>query len=521
MAVPSVESIVSALADDLPVGIWVARAPGGEFVYANRMFSNLMGTGGIAEATVGGYAEPYGIFGRDGKPYPEHRLPFVRALEEKKVVVVDDIRIHRPDRSRIDVRAFARPVLDETGAITHVVIAFFDITREVELAHERAVNQEREQKRQRFESIGTLAGGVAHDFNNLIFGIKLVATELALHEKDPRVKGDLELIDNITERAATLTRSLLGFARLGKHRALPVALDDVISTMRELLQRTLAGLQLDFRLEAKDRGVVIGDQAQLEQVVMNLVVNARDAVAGIGRVLVTTRTVELTAAPTGVSGTIAQGRTVVFEVADDGPGIGAEERERVFEPYFTTKVRGPDRGTGLGLATVLGIVEAHRGAIEIAPGIDGRGTTMRVYLPAAAETVPEAARSLPSAKATGRGTVLVVDDDQLVRRALSNAIRSLGYEVLEAASGDEAVELRRRHGARIGGVVLDMVMPGLGGRATYLALRQIAPDVRVLLMSGFTMNDDVQEILQLGVRSFLSKPYSIDALARELERLMS
>ncbi|MBL8909983.1 MAG: response regulator, partial [Archangium sp.] len=511
----------SALADDLPVGIWVARAPGGEFVYANRMFATLMGTGGISEATVGGYSEPYGIFTRDGKPYPEDRLPFVRALAEKQVVVVDDLRIHRPDRTKIHVRAFARPVTDASGAITHVVIAFFDITREVELAEERERNHEREQRSRRLESIGTLAGGVAHDFNNLIFGIKLVANELAAKEQDPRVRGDLELIDNITERAGTLTRSLLGFARMGKHRAAPVSLNEVIGNMRELLQRTIAGLQLEFRLDARAGGVVVGDQAQLEQVVMNLVVNARDAVAGVGRVSVSTHTSELSAPPSGATGAIAPGQVVIFEVADDGPGIAPNDRDRVFEPYFTTKERGPDRGTGLGLATVLGIVESHQGAIELGPGIDGRGTTMRVYLPAA-KGLPMAEKTPPPRAALdGRGTVMVVDDDQLVRRALGGAIRTLGYDVIEAASGEAAVELRKKHGARIGAVVLDLVMPGMSGRATYLALRGVAPDVRVLLMSGFTMNDDVQELLALGVRSFLSKPYSIDTLARELKLLMA
>ncbi len=519
MSSPTVASITSALADDLPLGIWVARAPGGEFVYANRMFGVLMGTDGISAAAVGGYAAPYGIFTREGEPYPEHRMPFVRALEEKRVVVVDDITIHRPDGTRLDVRAFARPIAGGSGELTHVVIAFFDITLEVELNRQRALSQEREQRTQRLESIGTLAGGVAHDFNNLIFGIKLVASELLLREKDQRVRADLELIDNITERAGTLTRSLLGFARLGKHRAAPVALDEVISGMRELLERTLAGIQLDFLFSAEDRGAVVGDQAQLEQVVMNLVVNARDAVGGSGRVAVSTRTVELASAPPGAMGSISLGRTVVLEVADNGPGIAAADRERVFEPYFTTKTMGPNRGTGLGLATVLGIVEAHRGSIEIVGGLEGRGTTMRVFLPAGGPLPETAARPVDLERARGTGTILVVDDDQIVRRALTNAIRSLGYEVLEAVGGEEAIALYRAHRAIIRAVLLDMIMPGMSGRATYVALRALEPGVRVLLMSGYTMNEEVQGILDLGVRSYLSKPYSMEALARELEIL--
>lgn len=191
----------------------------------------------------------------------------------------------------------------------------------------------------------------------------------------------------------------------------------------------------------------------------------------------------------------------------------------MFEPYFTTKTRGPDRGTGLGLATVLGVVQAHQGAIEIAPGLLGRGTTMRVFLPAGPATTATAAPLVVSPRLKGHGTVLVVDDDQIVRMALTSAIRKLGYEVFEAASGARAVELFRQHGSKIAGVVLDLVMPGLSGKDTYLALRVLAPGVRVLLMSGYTINEEVEAILELGVRSFLSKPYSMEALARELELL--
>ena len=520
VALPAPDSLVAALVDELPVGIWVARAPGGEFIYSNARFIELMGTAGITDAAVGSYAEPYGIFTRDGQPYPEQRMPFVRALQEREVVVVDDITIHRPDRSRIDVRAFARPVSDTAGVITHVVIAFFDITREVSLAREREEAMRRQQRAQRLESIGTLVGGVAHDFNNLIFGIKMIATNLMLSEPVPERRKELELVDSITERAATLTRSLLGFARLGKHRAAPVALHDIVSGMRELLSRTLAGVQLEFALEAQALGQVVGDRAQLEQVLMNLVVNARDAVGGAGRVRLATRTVQMGAPPPDSLGTIKPGPAVVLEVADDGPGIAHERRVQVFEPYFSTKTRGPDRGTGLGLATVLGIVESHHGAIQVGEGLGGRGTSMRVYLPASAAPPAEEAAPLPARDTTpSHGKLLVVDDDDIVRRSVTRVVRSLGYEVLEAAGGEQAVELLKSHGSGIAGVLLDMVMPGLSGRATYLALRAVEPNVQVLLMSGYTMNEEVQGILDLGVCAFLSKPYSIDDLARELKQL--
>jgi len=508
MAVPSDHDIIMALGEDLPVGIWVARAPGGEEVYANRTFAQIMGTG-LVETQVGGYAAPYGIYQRGGGLYAEDRMPFVRALREREVVVVDDITIRRRDGSAVDVRAFARPVFDPSGeVITHVIIAFFDITREVAAERSRAESEQRLQLAQRLEAIGTLAGGIAHDFNNLIFGIKLLASDLLVGEDDPERQAALALIDDITERSAALTRSLLGFARRGKHRSLAVGLSDVVGAMAEMLRRTAAGAEIELELEARDRGVVVGDQSQLEQVVMNLVGNARDAVASAGRIRVRTSDAELPSGP-----------RVVLEVSDDGPGIPPEIRDRVFEPYFTTKTQGPDRGTGLGLATVYGIVELHQGTIEIDVGLDGRGTTFRASFPAARRPAEPLVPKQIAAPQQGAGLVLVVDDDAIVRCAVLRAVASFGYETLEAASGAEAIELYRARGAEIAGVVLDMVMPGLSGRATYLALRELAPDVGVLLLSGYAVNEEVQAILDLGVRGYLPKPHSIEQLAAALAEL--
>lgn len=500
---PSDHEIIHEISNDLPVGIWVARAPGGEFVYANRTFAEIMGQGGRDDAAVGGYSEPYGILTRAGAPYPEERLPFVRALQEKQVVVVDDIMIRRPDRSIVYVRAYGRPVMNTEGTITHVVIAFFDVTREFEAEQARAESEKRLQRAQRLEAIGTLAGGIAHDFNNLIFGIKLLAAELANGESNPQRLASLQMIDDVTERSAMLTRSLLGFARRGVHRAAPVALNDVVASMRELLKRTMTGIDISFMVDAADRGMVIGDESQLEQVVMNLVVNARDALRDSGgRVLVRTRT---------------EGEHVILEVSDDGPGIPVELRERVFEPYFTTKTTDSHKGTGLGLATVFGIAETHRGSVEIDAGIGGAGATLRVTLPAVAATPVEVSEKPPREELQlGTGTILVVDDDKMVRRAVATTLRSLGYLTFEAGSGREAVELYREHHALIRAVVLDMIMPGMDGSATYRAMREIDPAVSVLLMSGYTMNEDVQALLEQGAAGFVMKPYSVEVLARSL-----
>lgn len=544
---PSEQDIINALADDLPVAVWVARAPTGQEVYTNREFAEIMGQH-LAHVRVGGYSEPYGILTYDGKPYPEAQLPFVRALIERRKIVADDIMIRRPDGSIRYVRAFARPV-EKDGEVSHVVIAFIDITREVEAEKAKADSEARLARSQRLEAIGTLAGGIAHDFNNLIFGIKLLAAELAASETDPKRLASLRMIDDVTERSAVLTRSLLGFARRGKHRAMPVALNDVVQAMHDLLTRTMTGVVITFELDAALRGTIIGDVSQIEQVVMNLVVNARDAVKDKnGRVVVRTRSVAAStnaAAATNRHGNghgsgLGDGQgeghgsahgsslgSVVLEVSDDGPGIPLEIRDRVFEPYFTTKNHGSQRGTGLGLATVFGIVEAHGGTVEIDDGLDGRGATLRAFFPAVDAAVVEAPEADANGNsnsgyiATGTGTILVVDDDHLVRRAVASMLKTAGYMVFEATSGAEAIALYREHHPVIRGVVLDMIMPGLNGPATFHELRQIDPNVNVLLMSGFAMNEDVQVLLDAGARGFVTKPYSPEGLSRALATALS
>ncbi len=510
VAVPSDQEIILALGEDLPIGLWVARAPHGELVYANHTFAAIMGTMPLEGVKVGAFAAPHGVHTRDGAPYPEHMMPFSRAMAERRVIVADDMTVHRRDGKRVDLRAVARPVGDP---ITHVIVAFWDISREVEAERARAETEQRLRRAQRLEAIGTLAGGIAHDFNNLIFGIKMIAAELGISERDPKRREALELIDDITERSAALTRSLLGFARRGKNRAEPVSVNDLVTSMGELLTRSLPGVVLTFDLEASDRGTVVGDQSQLEQVIMNLVLNARDAVQSSGRVVV--RTSDYCA-----PGDPDAARFVMLEVKDDGAGIPLEIRDRVFDPYFTTKTTGPQRGTGLGLATVLGITESHGGSVEIDVGLGGRGTTMRLLLPAASKAPPVRSHAVVTELPKGSGMILVVDDDPMVRKVVSSSLGVLGYETVEAASGSEAVRIYRERHDEIRGVVLDMVMPGMTGRATYLALREIDSHVRVLLMSGHTLNEHVQEILDLGVRNFVSKPYSIGALAKAMAELV-
>jgi signal transduction histidine kinase len=476
-------SIIRTIADALPVGVWVARAPGGEFVYANGEFSEIMGMNAVADATVGGYTEPYGICGRDGKLYPEDKLPFVLAMRQRKVVMVDDLVIHRRDGRKVPVRAYARPMFDGRGEITHVVIAFFDITLEDEARRSRIESEARLHRAQRMEAIGKLAGGIAHDFNNLLTAIRAVATRLANDEPSPQRRSDLAVIDEVAERATQLTRALVGFAGRGKHLSEAQSIHDLLGALAVLFRRTLdARIELCLELDASDDEVA-GDPSQLEQVLMNLILNARDAMPDGGRLTLRT-------------GDGRDGKSVVIDVIDTGVGIAPGIADRIFEPYFTTKTDGAVRGSGLGLATAYGIVESHGGTIEVLPppreGAPPPGTTLRVILPTAAPNLPRRTAGPPAPAAqSGAGSVLLVEDESLVRVATFRVLKQLGYSVVACGDGEEAIDIFRERHRELSAVILDMVMPKLSGRDTYLRLREIDATVPVLLTTGFAANEEV------------------------------
>jgi two-component system, cell cycle sensor histidine kinase and response regulator CckA len=508
------EAIIQSLCDELPVGVWVARAPGGEFIYANHEFAHIMGQVGRTEPVVGGYAEPYGIFASDGTPYPEERMPFTRALREGRVVMVDDLVIHRGDGQRIPVRAFARPMSGSDGEISHVVVAFFDITLEMEARKARQESEARLHRAQRMESVGKLAGGIAHDFNNLLTAIRSIASRLAADEPDAERVVDLKTIDEVAERASALTRSLISFAKRERSFSEAVSLHTMIRSMAEVLRRALdPSIHVEIDLQAQ-REEVAGDLSQLEQVLMNLAFNARDAMAEGGQLILRTRDLMVEDDPV-----LKTGPHVVLEVADTGAGIDPQVRDRMFEPYVSTK----QRGGGLGLATVYAIVEAHGGHIE-ALDHQPRGTVVRVFLPSVETGTLQRAPEPEKPRgpiASGSGTVLLVEDEALVRVATFRALKQLGYQVIACGDGDEAVEIFRERKADIRAVMLDVAMPKMSGRQTYLALRGIDPAVRVLLIAGGSHDGEVERILSLGAREFLPKPFELRALSQALERIIS
>jgi len=409
-------------------------------------------------------------------------------------------------------------LLDGSRHVIGTVGVALDVTErkqaEEALRQSEATLRERDEQlrqSQKMEAIGTLAGGVAHDFNNILTGILGYASLLKRGaQPGDRVHKAAEVIEKAAERGASLTRQLLGFARRGKNQTVPVDLGESLQEVGTLLGRTveknirLVLLPLPAPLFAS------GDPAQIQQVVLNLAVNARDAMPEGG-------TLTLGAEPVLSPGGCA---SVRLTVQDTGCGIPEEHLPRIFEPFFTTKERG--KGTGMGLAMVYGIVQNHGGTVQVTTR-PGEGTLVQVDLPRIPAPVGAAVcqGSRPSQDIRGTGSILVVDDEEVVRQATASFLEELGYRVSLAEDGGSAVRRFAQDPRGVDLVLLDLVMPGMGGRECFRALKALDPDVRAVLCSGYGFNIAAQELLDEGVLEFLPKPYALADLGTVVARLLT
>ncbi|MBX7137802.1 MAG: response regulator [Oligoflexia bacterium] len=372
---------------------------------------------------------------------------------------------------------------------------------------------------QKMEAIGQLAGGIAHDFNNILSGILGYASLLKLEcAGNQRVFESADLIEAASEKAALLTQKLLGFARQGKHQNIAVDLHEAINDVLTLLQRTIEkNITIVCRLDAL-HSIVNGDPIQLQQVLINLAINARDAMSldnggsDGGTLLIQTRSRALCA---DADLQLCAGEYLELLVQDSGCGIPPEIIERVFEPFFTTK--RPGKGSGLGLSMVYGIVRNHGGTINVRSDA-AEGTSFRILLPLAPQLSTRLekfsyARTQEVVR-YGGGTILLVDDHAIMRESAARMLHSLGYRVITAKDGIEALNYYSENSADIDLVILDMIMPRMGARDCFRAMRKINPHAKALLASGYANNHLVQEILDEGVLAFIPKPASLAKLSQ-------
>ena len=392
-----------------------------------------------------------------------------------------------------------------------------DVTARLQSERENRKLQAQLNQAQKMESIGILAGGIAHNFNNILMAIQGRAS-LMMMEKDPSNPDyeHLRGIESYVKNAVLLTRDLLGFARGGKYEVKSTDLNALIQHENRMFGRTKKEIQIREEYE-EDLWTVEVDQGQIQQVLLNLYVNASHAMPAGGDLYIRTENVTLDEKDRKTF-EIAPGKYVKISVTDSGVGMDAATRKKIFDPFFTTRDAG--QGSGLGLSSVYGIIKNHGGFINVYSE-KGVGTTFTIYLPVSEkETTEEAPRSDQAKTQYGRGTVLLVDDEEMVIEVGQEVLEKLGYHVMIAGSGREALHLYEKHREGIDLVILDMIMPGMGGGKTFEGLKGIDGDVKVILSSGYSINGQAQEILDSGCIGFIQKPFSLKDLSIKVRKAL-
>jgi signal transduction histidine kinase/ActR/RegA family two-component response regulator len=378
------------------------------------------------------------------------------------------------------------------------------------------------QQAQKMEAVGTLAGGIAHDFNNLLQAIQGYTELLLMRKKEGESDWrELQEVIRASKRGAELTQQLLTFSRKVESKRRPLDLNQEVGELRELLERTIPKMiDVEFKL-ADNLKMVNADSAHLKQVLVNLAVNAKDAMAEGGKLLIETQSVTLDQEFCRRYAEVKPGDYVLFSISDTGHGMGKETLEHIFDPFYTTKEVG--KGTGLGLAIVYGIIKNHEGYITCysRPEV---GTTFRIYLPTIEpEAVPVDVLIAPEPEGLARGgneTILLVDDEEFIRELGVDALGRAGYTVLTASNGENALELYRQERARIDLVILDLIMPGMGGSKCLEELLKIDPHTRVLIASGYSPDGPTKGALDIGAKGFVSKPYDTSQLLQLIREIL-
>ncbi len=491
-----------SLSENAPVVIFTLDAEG-LFTYVNPAWENLLGHKShqvLGKGLIDFVAEDY-------------RSSSTRLLEDicrqRQAISGVSIQMIRTDGARRLFTMSLAPIEAGTEQCEALVGIAEDVTEERRLELQLF-------QAQKMEAIGTLAGGIAHDFNNLLMGIQANISLLSLDlAQMPKSLEKLARIEEQIISGAALTRQLLGYARKGKYRLAPVDLNELIEAALGVIRRTRKNISIKCRVP--DLPVVIdADRSQMEMVLLNLFVNAADAMPDGGCLSVTLQWQNLETADCTMR-MLKPGRYILMEVRDNGIGMTAEVQERIFEPFFTTKELG--RGTGLGLASVYGVIKNHGGHIEV-ESQPGQGTAFSIFLPASGKqtkTGPGPGRGLIG----GSGRILLVDDEHVVLESTRELIAALGYSVIAVESGAEAVEIYQKQSGEIDLVILDMVMPQMNGKQVFDRMKQINPHLKVLVSSGYDMDDACREIISHGSNRFIKKPYTLHQLAAEIAAILA
>jgi PAS domain S-box-containing protein len=523
------QSIIGAL----PGGI-VHVSPDGRISAANARACSILGLSW--DALLQRYTsdfDPETIW-EDGTPCRLEDYPATRALVTGEAQPSQTIGVKRPDGTISWAIFTAVPTRDpDTNQVAGAVVTFLDITKRKMLEEEQRRLAEKVRQTQKLESLGVLAGGVAHDFNNLLVGV-LANAALAgqLLQDRPDVADIVGQIETAAGRAAELTKQMLAYSGRGRFETGRLGLSEAVRELLGLLRATVPS-RVRFEMDLADElSPIEGDLTQVRQVVMNVITNAAESIEGAdGKVTVKTSAVERTTQELGSlasSDELPGGLYVMLEITDTGCGMSPETQGKIFDPFFTTKFSG----RGLGLAAVLGIMRGHHGTIQIETAV-GRGTVVQLLFPAASEPgsalpelssptpIPPAAEKKSKQTALTNARILVVDDDESVRRVLHNILQRSGANVLLAQDGESGLAAFRENKGQLTAVLLDLTMPGMSGSETFENMRKEDPQVPVILTSCYTEEEATDRFQDRGLAGFLAKPFSPKQLRETLDRALS
>jgi two-component system, cell cycle sensor histidine kinase and response regulator CckA len=495
--------------DSVPSLISV-RDDEGRFQLANKSLATVCGT------------TPSRLIGRTVADFIPNEEEVIRihtenldVIRNRKAKFIPEEMANYPDPSVKWLSVYKVPLVDQNDVCNRILTVSTNTTHLKEADEEKKKLQNQLIQVQKMEAVGTLAGGVAHDFNNILLGLQGYVSML-LYDMSPDhpYRTKLENMENYINRGSNLTKQLLGFARGGKYDVKPTDINELLGKSADLFGRTRKEISI-YRSFAEDAWTVDVDQGQMDQVFLNLFINASHAMPGGGDLDLRTENTlfsETDKKPAGVT----KGRYVRISVTDNGVGMDSKTLERIFEPFFTTKQKGT--GTGLGLASAYGIIKNHGGSIHVFSE-PGKGTTFHIYLPAT-DHQPILNEKKEEKIFTGGETILIVDDEPINISVMQEMLEMLHYRVLLAGSGQEAVAVYMEKKKEINLVILDMVMPGISGGRTFDLLREINPDVGVILASGYSAEGEARNIINRGCWGFIQKPFKLQEFSKKIREVL-
>ncbi len=503
------EELFRSIFEFAPIGVVMTDLKG-KYIVVNHSFCNLTGytREELLEKTFMDITHPEDV---------EMNLKFTRKMAEGIIseYQIEKRYVHK-NGDAVWINLNASLINDPGGNPLYFIGQILDITDQKKSIDEKKKLEDQLYHAQKMESIGRLAGGIAHDFNNILTSI-IGYSELAKVEiKDEKslLGNAISVILESSERAAILTKQLLGFARKGKYQPVPLELNRVINHVLKVSDRIFEK-NIEVNFESGNINNVIADRSQIDQVLTNLFINAKDAMPDGGSIDINTKMIHLDDNFVKMVPEMEKGDYVLVSISDTGSGIPEELSDRIFEPFFTTKEEG--KGTGLGLATVYSIIKNHGGHITVYSEV-GIGTTFNMYLPVTGAKVDEDEEITATIK--GEGRILLVDDEENIRSILKMQLEQLGYSILTAEDGVKGLDLYINNKDSIDLVLLDMIMPNMAGKETFLALKGVDPDIKVLLMSGFAQKEKTDSIINEGVVGFIQKPFRLQELSRILSTIL-